>query len=98
MIQKIVAPIANMLDDPARVARIHAWSVLFWLLCTPVTILWFSQSILWVLMISLWANIASHATGWSAARSEVASSNAEDDVEEMHRCMHCGHYPDGKQP
>lgn len=32
----------------------------FWFFCIIPTLLWLGTSVLWVLIISLWANIASH--------------------------------------
>lgn len=46
------------------------WSVL----AIPTMIFW-KESVLWVALMSLWANIASHFAAYIAARSELASEN-----------------------
>lgn len=38
-------------------------------LITP-TLLWWRESVLWVALMSLWANVASHFAAWQAAAAE----------------------------
>ena len=44
---------------------------LVWLLLIIPTMVWWKDSILWVAMMSIWANVASHFTGYIAGRSAV---------------------------
>lgn len=44
-----------------------------WALLLIPTLLWWSQSILWIAAISLYANAASHLASWQATRAEEAS-------------------------
>lgn len=37
------------------------------------TMIWWKDSILWVALMSVWANVVSHGTAWQAARAEVAA-------------------------
>lgn len=48
----------------------HAALTLVWLLLVAPTLLWWRESVLWVALMSLWANIAAHAAAWQAARAE----------------------------
>jgi hypothetical protein len=41
-----------------------------WTLLIAPTLLWWRDSVLWVALMSLWANIASHAAAALAARAE----------------------------
>jgi hypothetical protein len=48
------------------------WATLVWLvLCVP-SVLWWKNSVMWVILISLWANVIGHFTAYIAARSEEA--------------------------
>lgn len=41
-----------------------------WTALVLPTLLWWRDSVLWVALMSLWANIASHAAAAQAARAE----------------------------
>jgi 5-bromo-4-chloroindolyl phosphate hydrolysis protein len=43
-----------------------------WVLLVVPSLLWWKESVLWVILISLWANIVSHFTGYMAGRSELS--------------------------
>jgi hypothetical protein len=63
---------------PARLRRINAIATLAWLAAVVPTVLWWRESILWVALMSVWANVASHYTAWQAARAECAAERAAD--------------------
>jgi len=51
--------------------RFHGIATLVWAaLITPTVILWHS-SILWVALMSVWANMATHFGAYQASRAEV---------------------------
>lgn len=54
--------------------NIHTTLALFWVAMILPTLLWWSQSILWVAFMSLYANIAAH---WSAREGAKAGEAAE---------------------
>lgn len=45
-----------------------------WLLLLVPSLLWWKDSILWVILLSVWANVASHFSAWQGARAEDAST------------------------
>lgn len=56
--------------------RFHGIMTMVWaMLITPTVLLWHS-SILWVALMSVWANMATHFGAYQAARSEVASEDS----------------------
>ena len=59
------------LSDPENMKRFNAAATVFWLLAGIPTVLIWKESILWLAIMSLWANVASHMAGWLAARVEV---------------------------
>jgi hypothetical protein len=54
--------------------RLHAGLTIVWVGLIVPTLIWWRESILWVAFMSLYANIASHAAAWQAARAEDAAS------------------------
>lgn len=54
--------------------RFHAVMTLIWLALVLPTVLWWRDSILWVAIMSVWANFAAHFAGWQGARAEDAAS------------------------
>jgi uncharacterized membrane protein YdbT with pleckstrin-like domain len=62
-------------DIPVRyLRRFHATATVVWLVLVIPSLLWWSHSILWVILLSVWANVASHFAGWQGARAEDAAS------------------------
>jgi hypothetical protein len=50
--------------------RLHFWLTAAWVMLIIPTVVWWSHSILWVLLMSIWANAATHWGAWQAARAE----------------------------
>lgn len=56
---------------PARCyRRLHLTLAGIWAALTVPTVLWWHDSILWVLIVSLYANAAAHLSAAQAARAE----------------------------
>lgn len=56
---------------PARYLRhLHAALTLLWVLLAVPTLLWWRDSVAWVALMSLYANVAGHWAAWQAARAE----------------------------
>jgi hypothetical protein len=51
--------------------RFHAVATGVWVALAVPTVLWWSESILWVGLMSVWANVAGHWSAWQASRAEV---------------------------
>lgn len=67
------------MNSPGRVPvawlrRFHAAATVAWLLLIVPSLLWWKDSILWVVLMSVWANVASHFSAWQGARAEDAAS------------------------
>lgn len=41
------------------------------------TVFWWGQSVMWVALMSVWANVASHFSAWMAGRAEVAAEEGQ---------------------
>lgn len=63
--------------QPRRVAsalRItHAALTVVWAVLAVPTVLWWHDSVLWVGLISVYANVVGHASAWQATRAEKAA-------------------------
>ncbi|HEX5543629.1 MAG TPA: hypothetical protein VFX60_19100 [Micromonospora sp.] len=53
--------------------RLHAALTILWLLLIVPTLLWWRHSVPWLLFVSIYAIVISHATAWQAARAEDAA-------------------------
>jgi hypothetical protein len=58
------------LHDPQKLRRFHATATVIWLLLIVPTLIFWSQSVLWVALMSIWANVAGHWSAWQATRAE----------------------------
>lgn len=56
-----------------QLRRFHATATIVWSILLIPSLIWWKDSILWVILLSVWANIASHGGAWSAARAEGAA-------------------------
>jgi len=55
---------------PRVQGAVHLALAFLWIAAIPPTLLWWRDSVLWVALMSLWANIASHFAAWQAAQAE----------------------------
>jgi len=58
------------LTDRTFNMRLHLVLMSTWIILAIPTLLWWKDSILWVLLISIYANIATHWGAYQAAKSE----------------------------
>ncbi len=59
-------------NTPVIAKRFHLLLMFAWILLIPPTLIWWKDSILWVLIISLYANIIGHFSAYQAVRAEEA--------------------------
>ena len=62
--------IAHIVNDPKFLVKAHITITCIWILLIIPTLLLWPESILWLAMMSIWANIAAHAAGAQAAHAE----------------------------
>lgn len=66
-------------DPDARIlVRFHFVMVIAWTIAVYPTLSWWKDSILWVALMSLYANWVGHFAGWDAARAEKNTPSMED--------------------
>lgn len=56
--------------EPEFQAKFHAVMTVVWMTLAVPSFLWWKESLLWVIAMSLWANVAGHWSGYQAAHAE----------------------------
>ncbi len=62
----------DRITTPQVMMKFHLIMTGVWILLIIPTMIWWSTSILWILLISLYANIIGHFSAWQAVRAEMA--------------------------
>lgn len=57
-------------QDPKVWRRFHVIMTGVWALAIVPTLIWWSESVLWVALLSVWANMAAHFSAWQGSRAE----------------------------
>lgn len=55
--------------------RFHGIATLAWVALLVPSVLWWKESLLWIILMSGWANVASHFSAWQGARAEDAAED-----------------------
>ena len=68
--------IRNKLHDPVFTTDFHKWATIVWILLLIPSVLFWSEAIMWVVLMSVWANIAGHWSAYQASRAELKQDEA----------------------
>jgi hypothetical protein len=68
----------EVLSRPAVWRRLHLVFTILWFAAIAPTVLWWGESVLWVGLMSAWANAVGHFGAWQAARLESETPTADD--------------------
>lgn len=63
---------------PVFIKRCHLVAAVMWVGLAIPSLMWWKDSVLWVILISIYANIVGHLSGYSAARADQAAEENED--------------------
>lgn len=63
---------------PVFIKRCHLVAAVMWVGLVIPSLIWWKDSVLWVILISIYANIVGHLSGYSAARADQAAEENED--------------------
>lgn len=77
--KKIHDKILSLLQDPIFLKKFHGWATTVWIILVIPSVLFWSESVTWVVLMSVWANVAGHWSSWQAARAEA---KVDPDVDE----------------
>lgn len=70
----------ELFGRPQFLRAFHGWLTIIWAALIIPSVVWWKQSITWVVLMSVWANLAGHFSSWQAARVEVKQDEQIDDV------------------
>ena len=62
------------LHDPAFTTSFHKWATLAWILLLIPSLIWWRESLAWIVTMSVWANIAGHWSAYQASRAEQTTN------------------------
>lgn len=63
---------------PVFIKRCHLVAAVMWVGLAIPSLIWWKDSVLWVILISIYDNIVGHLSGYSAARADQAAEENED--------------------
>ncbi len=63
---------------PVFIKRCHLVAAVMWVGLAIPSLIWWKDSVLWVILISIYANIVGHLSGYSASRADQAAEESED--------------------
>ena len=57
--------------------RVHGWATIGWLVLAVPAVVWWRNSLPFLVFVSVYANVAGHWSSWQASRVEVKQEEAE---------------------
>ena len=69
---------AAVQGEPKAMVRLHKWLTIAWIAASPPIILFLSESVPFLVFISVYAVATGHWSSWQAARVEVKQDEAAD--------------------
>ncbi len=67
-----------VLSAPRSMRRVHGWATVVWCLLAPPSMLWWRDSIPYLVGLSVYACMTGHFASWQACRTEEIQQRAED--------------------
>lgn len=58
---------------PSLIKKMHLISAVAWVVLAIPSVIWWKNSVLWVIIISIYANVVGHLSGYTAARADEAA-------------------------
>ena len=53
-----------------RLRHFHKYAIVVWIFLIVPTLLWWKDSVLWIAVMSIWANVMGHFSAYQGARAE----------------------------
>lgn len=75
----MVGKIKDFYENPKSWRRIHASFALFWLVMIIPTMLLWPESILWIALLSVWANVGSEFEAFQSSRAQMKAPKSDYD-------------------
>lgn len=69
----------RLLDNHPRFLRhFHGLAVITWAALVIPTLIWWKDSVLWVALMSIWANVAAHWSAWNKSGATTTAAASTD--------------------
>lgn len=68
------------LNDPQFTTTFHKWATIVWIILIIPSIFWWNEALIWIVLMSVWANIGSHWAAYQASRAELKQDNQVDNI------------------
>ena len=62
---------------PSMIKKSHLTASVAWIILAIPSVIWWKSSVLWVIIISIYANVVGHLSGYTAARADEAAEQDE---------------------
>lgn len=62
---------------PKMIKKMHLAAAALWVLLAIPSVIWWKNSVLWVIIISIYANVVGHLSGYTAARADEAAESED---------------------
>ena len=62
---------------PSMIKKAHLTASVAWIILAIPSVIWWKSSVLWVIIISIYANVVGHLSGYTAARADEAAEREE---------------------
>jgi type VI protein secretion system component VasK len=59
------------------IKKAHLTASVAWIILAIPSVIWWKSSVLWVIIISIYANVVGHLSGYTAARADEAAEQDE---------------------
>lgn len=74
----------SLFGRPEVLRAFHGWMTVAWGLLIPITVVTgLKGSIIWIALMSVWANFVGHFSSWQAARVEVKQDEQVEEAVEV---------------
>ena len=60
--------------DPVVWRKFHGTMTIIWILLIVPSLLWWHSALIWIVFMSVWANVGTHFGAWQATKAEIESA------------------------
>lgn len=78
--------LSSWLVDPSKFRKVNGWLTVLWLIASIPIVIFLSNSVPFLVFVSVYAVVTGHLATWQAARVEERQE-LDDDVEEVHETV-----------
>lgn len=69
----------DLFHEPAFLTKFHGWAAIVWFIAAFPIMIWWSESVQFIVFISVYAVVGAHWSSWQASRVEEKQDAADHD-------------------